>query len=477
MKYLLLPALIIFFSSCKKSFLELTDTNSLNRQTYVKDLKTLEHYVNGIYIMLDRDFMRSPAGLYADLVSDNLKPGDIPFMVNHYSWAQIAENKTENSLDQQSTAMNGEWLSSYTDIRSCNFVIENVDRYRSENPAKADNLKGQAYSIRAMIYLKLMGIFAQPYTFTPDASHPGIPYITTSDITAPYQRNSVAQNFESLISDLTEAIKLMPSVSSIDSRFMNQLAAKCLLARTYLYKNDFVKAGNTAREVTSQVPLMQIQEGYPDALYKFNAEAKTECLFQLSPIDITSDNAAVSTLFPSVFLRFNVMYATNDIVDILLEDPADKRAGWISQTGTSWTVVKFPESVTAKHSIPGADYYQCILRSSEMFLTIAEVAARSGDDVEARQYLNAIRTRANPSIKPVTASGAALLNTIIKERRKEFCFENMRMFDLQRLQLGVHRKDAPVPGAKDLPWSSNKAISPIPVQDVKLAGINQNSDY
>ncbi|NML22971.1 RagB/SusD family nutrient uptake outer membrane protein [Pseudoflavitalea sp. G-6-1-2] len=477
MKQLILFFFILSLLSCSKSFVELEDTSSLNRQTYVKDLNTMEHFVNGVYLMLDRDFLGNLGSLYADIVSDNVKPVSLenPDLLAHYSWSQKAELNPENAVSSNSTAMNGEWQSSYQIIRSCDFVIEDINKYRNEGSEKSDNLKGQVYALRAMIHFKLMNIFAQPYSYSENATHIGIPYITNSDITKPMQRATVAENYNSVIADLQEAIRLMPEQFT-DARLMNHLAAKALLARVYLFKQDYAMALKLAKDVYQKVPLMSIAAGYPEKMFTLQAPGKSEVLFQLSPVFIKG-SAGIGATFMGAYLRFGQFAATNDITEILTENPDDIRLNWVTSIDGMWVVTKYPVGVAKLHPAPFCDYYQTIVRSSEVALTIAEAAAKTGDEVTSRELLNSIRVRANPLGVPLETTGTALLDSIYKERRKELSFEGLRMFDLQRLQQGVHRKDAFISGAANLEYPSNKAISPLPLQDVRYANLQQNKDY
>ena len=62
------------FISCKKKFLEVKDESNINRQSYVKDLRTMEDFMNGVYIMLSTNYESLYAAAYPELVADNLKP-------------------------------------------------------------------------------------------------------------------------------------------------------------------------------------------------------------------------------------------------------------------------------------------------------------------------------------------------------------------------------------------------------------------
>lgn len=465
--------LVNLLCSCTKEFLDVNNTEQLFRESYVKDLTSMQEYLRGAYYNLSFNVESGESNsTYPELVADNLKPFNgtsSPATASHYNWAQEAVVSAARNL-------NLFWKNSYMTIRMCSFVIENVDEYRGENPEWADDIKGQALAVRALIYFKLINIFSQSYTFTADASHPGVPYITTSDITQSYTRQSVSEVYTGMISDLSKAIQFLPETAT-DNRYMNGPAAKALLARVYLFKDDFTNARKLAEEVVNLVPLLTTAAGYPNDIFRLKEPSNTETLFQLTPMSPNSLGRWVR--------RTPVKYvATTDVASILQEHPNDIRRNWIKDTmvsGSKYQLIKkFPVAVTPEFpSITNPDlaYYTPVLRSSEMALTAAEAAARTGDEVAARTYLNAIRQRANPLIAAVNASGAALIDSIYKERRKELSFEGLRMFDLQRWKIGVNRTDV-LPGSPaKLAYPNDKALSPIPVDEVNLVGIPQNNGY
>lgn len=483
-KYILILLVSASGTACKKSMLEVVDNSTLNRQSYVKDLTTMEHFMNGNYLMLNNALFEYGIGAaYPDLVADNLMPllSGVKSLTLQYSWSQKATDMTDLTPNEESLSMNGNWRGWYMIIRACNFVIEDIDKYRSENPARADQIKGQALGIRALLHFKLVNIFAQTYSFTTEASHPGIPYITTSDISAPYHRHTVAEVYQYLVEDLKKAAQLLPG-SLTDLKVMNKAAANALLARVYLFKGDFVNARSLAVEVANQFPLMTIAAGYPAGIFKDKSHAQTEALFQLAPINYSRTN---KSRYLGFFLRgaYILYNATNDIAVVLKENPNDIRSQWVTETSGRWNVTKFPADA-AQDVVPAISesetaYYPSVIRSSEMVLTAAEAAARLNDEASARSYIDAIRKRADPSIAPITATGTALLDSIFKERRKELAFEGLRMFDLQRWRMNVIRNDVhpDYTMAKVLPFPNDKAIAPIPIQDIRLAGLTANPGY
>lgn len=478
----LLAAILLITSllSCKKSFLDnVSEQATLIRQDYVTDLKTTNEYLNGVYTDMGGNLFHGYHMIYPELIADNAKPvsgssTNVPLGI-HYNWSQQAdESSSAVTVSSSAVNFNGFSYGAYRVIRSASYVLEKADEYRSQDPVGADAIKGQAYAIRALSHFLLVNVFAQSYNFSSDASHPGIAYVTTSNWTMQVNnRNTVAEVYLKLISDLNNAISLLPATSS-NTLVMNRNAARALLSRVYLFKGDWLLAKNLARQVGTTVPIMVTN--YPAKLFTL---METEALFQLPPS--TGAINGYATNFASRYYRPTIQFlATSDVATLLNEDANDARKVWVASTVvsgiTQWNVIKFPTAVVPEVS-GGGSYYQTILRSSEMYLAAAESYAQLNDVDSARFYLDAIRKRANPTATATTLTGNALLEAICKERRKELAFEGFRMFDLLRWKKGVNRADALSPAAQVLPYPSNKAIAPIPALDVKISGLVQNLDY
>lgn len=459
-------ALLTGITSCKKDFLEMTETSSILRQEYVKDLQTTADFHNGIYVLLTQFY--GTILIYPEIIADNIKPRRSTFVV-HYSWNQLTESNSVN--------MNSAWVEGYKIIRSCSFVLEKAEEYRDQDPVTADNMKAEAYAIRAMVNFFLINTFAQSYNFSPDGSHPGIPFVTTYDWTQPVTRNSVKEVYDGMISDLTTAIPLYKNASH-NALLFNSNAAKALLARVYLFKGEYQLAKNLATEVTVAVPLLTGPD-YPSKLF---TPQETEALFQLVP----SSAAAGGTFNTNFQGRFFVgsssqvsFISTRDLADLLTASQTDARKAWITIGSLGRTITKYPVNVVPNFNPASGAYYQTLIRSSEMFLTAAESYAMLGAAFEdsARIHLDYIRQRADPAASPTTATGTDLIDSIRTERRKELAFEGMRMFDLLRWKKEVFRSDPTNPTLQQLSYPNNKAIAPIPSHDVNLLKLPQNPGY
>jgi len=470
LRIVLLATTLAAITGCQKDFLEKPPTSNPAVQTYVTDINSSYEYLNGIYVDLSQSFAKAENTIYADLVADNVKPiSGGSMLIPHYSYAQVA-SEADNTVIGGGN-MNNLWYGCYKIARNCSFLIENVNQYRAENPDMADEIIGQAYAIRALVYHQLVNVFAQPYAYTADASHPGIPYITVSDYKQPVNgRNTVAEVYAMLAEDLGNAIALLPEHPQTPAVHMDATAAKALLARVYLFKGNYAAAKNLSASLARNNVLLTGAD-YPSQL--FADASSSEALFYLPP-----ESESYSTNFSSYYYRSYIQFlATADIAGILTEDTADSRAAWVNLSGEDWNITKFPVAAVPGITNPATAYYHPVIRSAEMFLTAAEAYVQLGNEDSARYFLDAVRMRANPNVPPVTAGGEALLEMVRKERRKELAFEGFRMFDLLRTRKGVERKDVLAPAPTGLPFPNDRAIAPIDQSDVNYYGLPQNKSY
>ncbi|KAA2239736.1 RagB/SusD family nutrient uptake outer membrane protein [Chitinophaga agrisoli] len=460
-----LAVILSTFFSCGKDFLDVPPSTVVVRQQYISDMKTASEFLNGIISNLTQLYSTSN-GVYADLAADNVRPLETETdkeLLTKYKWAMIVDGASSSQVN-----LNSLWLYGYAVASNSSFLLEVIGKFEKEDMEMAKQIKGSALFLRAFAHFQMVNIFAQPYFFSGDAMHMGIPYITTSDWQSPVTRQTVADVYEKMVADLRIAIPLLKDgTQSVNELTITRNAAKGLLARIYLYKRDFANAKILAKEVSRDVPIMT-SYNYPADLFTQNDK---ESLFRLPP-----EQKSFLALYPGYYFRLlSQLFATSDIAILLNERPNDVRKSWVAHFGSNWTVTKFPTAATGA-PIPELDYYLPIIRSSEMYLTAAESYAQLGQEDSARLFLDAIRQRADSTALDCLAIGKALLDTIYKERRKELCFEDFRLFDLLRLGKGVDRIDA-LPGSSHLPYPSNKAIAPIPLLDIQTSGLQQNPGY
>ena len=103
----------------------------------------------------------------------------------------------------------------------------------------------------------------------------------------------------------------------------------------------------------------------------------------------------------------------------------------------------------------------------------AEAYSRGGiDDTKARLYLNQVRRRAfGDTNHDITASGAALTDFVLAERRVELLGEGHRFFDLVRTGKAAGK----IPGFT----AGKNELFPLPIEEIQFSNGNwqQNPGY
>ncbi|KAA3440183.1 RagB/SusD family nutrient uptake outer membrane protein [Rufibacter hautae] len=110
-----------------------------------------------------------------------------------------------------------------------------------------------------------------------------------------------------------------------------------------------------------------------------------------------------------------------------------------------------------------------MIRYADVLLMAAEAHYRAGNEGKAREHLNMVRQRSE--LTPVTASGTALFDAIVRERFLELAFEGFRYVDLVRW--GLAAQELGPLGYKE----GKHNLLPIPGEDVRTAGLQQNPGY
>lgn len=102
------------------------------------------------------------------------------------------------------------------------------------------------------------------------------------------------------------------------------------------------------------------------------------------------------------------------------------------------------------------------IRYADVLLMAAEAYSRIGNVAKGQEYLNKVRDRAfDDENHRITASGAALTDFILAERRVEFMGEGLRFFDLVRTGKAAQEING---------FTVNKnELFPIPIQEMQFS--------
>lgn len=209
------------------------------------DIKNLTELSQGSYRLLKNDNGLIDGGYYfwafgADDITWNGTSTGGTFKLYDYS-RNIASSTTEYT-----------WELGYRTIGNCNKIIEKVKELGTESTHEETVMMGENYYLRALSYFLLVNEFAQPYSNNP-TQNPGLPLKLTSDPNdMPQSRSTVAEVYNQVVNDLNDAITYMTlqeGESPKDNIYGTKEAAEALLARVYLYMENWDGAWQMADNV------------------------------------------------------------------------------------------------------------------------------------------------------------------------------------------------------------------------------------
>ncbi|TAJ47420.1 MAG: RagB/SusD family nutrient uptake outer membrane protein [Chitinophagaceae bacterium] len=446
-----LIVLCLTFSSCKK-FIEVPiPVNQQATVTVFSDEATATSAVNGLYSsMMIQNFgiLNSGITLYPALSADEL--------INTNPNATIS-SFTENTLNSENTIIEFDlWKRSFNYIYQTNAILKGLSNSNSLSMAVKNQLMGEAKFVRALCYFYLINIFGD------------VPYIVTTD----YQENSVAARvpkatiYNSIQTELQEASNLLgndyPSTGKVRP---NKWAAISLLARVYLYRENWAAAEQTASLV--------INSGIYSlsGLNNVFVANSTEVIWQLMPV-LTFLNTADGLTFIPFSATVRPAYGLTAQLMNSFETGDQRLSSWTKSNIVSGVVYYYPFKYKVR-SGSAVTEYNTLFRLPELYLIRAEARTMQNKIAEAKTDLNVIRTRAGLS-NSSAGSQVSMVTAIEHERQIEFFAEcGHRWFDLKR----TGRADA-VLGSIKTSWQATDALYPIPLTDIQTnPSLTQNPGY
>jgi starch-binding outer membrane protein, SusD/RagB family len=445
--------LILLCSGCAKSFLNKTPSNSIPLDQALTTPVELNQALNGAYAALRNTGVYGANFLISgDVQADNVyvETSNIGVYVSQYTYTVLVNDPVPAA----------EFTNAYIGILRANQVIN-----ASINSPSTDTIKSQAYAIRALLYFKLVTIFATSYTT--DTSAPGVPLVLTYNPDLLPKRNTVGEVYTQIVSDLRTALKSAPGY--VNSVLLSRYAIEALLAKVYLYEGDNTNAKSAAADVINAHVFTLASPANYNAFWS-NPAIQTDANEVLFEVDVDQANNNGSQSVGSYYINgFQELYASSQLYNLYSATDIRRTLlipGLTKSGDSAYLVNKFPNAQNAD-----PDNLK-VIRLAEVYLIAAEssLPANEGDAI---MYLNALMANRDPGF-PYALSGPALLNAIVLERRKELAFEGDRLYDMNRLQLPINR--IANPGA--LPLTSNQLSIPFPdyrrIAPIPQAEINAN---
>lgn len=460
--YIVLTLLMILTTSCEDN-LNIEPEDSLTTGVILSNAGLAEGVLISGYARLRSDnVLNGTTQLTQEWMSDNVNfLGTFPSFQEIRDYTTIASNLSISNY----------WRDHFFPIASANFLINKLPTTEIADLTDSEKARliAEAKFIRAICNFNLVNLFAQPYQFS-NGTNDGIPLVTEffeGDI-APFQlgRSTVNEVHAFIEQDLLTAIPDLLEATS--SGRASKGSARALLARLYLYRDQFAQAADFANQVI-QSPEYTLASDYTF----YNNDDSSEHIFQIinNPVDGQTTNqgwSGLSNAAPDG--RGDTPFSTN-LIDTFEGEPNDLRYtfkvdGADGAGGISTFSTKFPDGINNADNGP-------ILRVTEMYTIRAEANLRASSSVGDTPLndINALRARAG-----LANLAAVDLDIILNEKRKELCFEGQRRMDLLRNNMSLRRPG--MPNVAESAFGANKTILPIPTAERDLnPNMSQNTGY
>jgi starch-binding outer membrane protein, SusD/RagB family len=360
------------------------------------------------------------------------------------------------------------WRSMYSSIYMANSAIEGVTSSEALSNSLRSQLLGESLFVRAFSYFYLLNLYGD------------VPLSTGTDFeeNATLMRTSKKDVYIHILNDLKLADSLLmdeyPSVGRVRP---NRMVAKAMLARVYLYLEDWSMADYYSTFIVND-------DRYSlETLESVFLSTSREAIWQLMPMGLYQNTNEGSTFV----LQSGPFYMTQPFAlrDSFLEsfESGDQRmANWVGSFVDQERAYYFPFKYKIVYGGSNTDpivplsEYSMVMRLAEQLLIRAEARLRLGRIDLAIDDLNLVRVRSGLLALEYSDSLTTeiVLNAVIQERRVELFSEwGHRWLDLKRLD----RTDSVLKDRSN--WSHNWVNYPIPQNEINKnpnIGI-QNSGY
>ena len=463
---LLIAALMTSFV-CSCSFLDVELVGKNTIEGFFKDYDSFRAAGEGLhrcmYNFYDGEYIRY-AEIKGDLVNVNAVNADDGIL------ALFNYNITPSYTASFPQTV---WKSGYIIITNANNIITYGPKLKEDFPARTeaiDSIVATAHFARALAHFDLCNCYAQPYNYTPDASHIGIPVVDKiPGFDDKIERDPVSEVYSLILSDLHTAEGMLSYKDKFDHYHVSRVACDALLARVYLYMEDYENAEIYAKKVMDRVPLTPAS--FYVSMFR-NPHSKRdidESILRLNGAFITSSMNGLCD--PTKSIKIEPDPTIINYYDI--NDVRRELFTYIPESIENESYQGHEYSAICKHlyyKSNSVDYYctdPFVLRCSEMYLIHAEALCNGPkQDLEgAAQDLKALIARSlditADEVSLIYSSKEDMQNLIDRERVKELCYEGHRIFDIIRNKRNLVRSAESNSTVKTVNYPDDRFILPI----------------
>ena len=436
---------LLLTSSCNEEFFETYPATQITTPEVYNSVDNIDAFVNGaIRFLMENSTSQDNPGLPTIFLTHEVMGEDAFARDGRYGYRDSYPYR--DPFDNTTRRCLFFWTLQYTSIDHFNNIIANVNEDSGE---KFRHLKGQAYALRAFNYLNLVRQYQFTYVKDPDAKAVPVYTSPTTPGTEPQPLSPVGEIYEQILSDLSEAERLLPGYGRTVKNRPDLNVVYGLFARTYLTLENWNLAAQYAAKARDGYPVMtagQYTEGFNDVSNPEwiwgHPQTRTQNLGGASYMSYiettpyTTDAAGTnlyygySSIIPDP--HFVALFDGNDVRKSLFEIATQSAEALYGH----YRYRKF------RNKYPDHDAHIVLMRSSEMLLIEAESKARLHDLAGAAAALNELRRNRNlAGLDAAAFTESRLIDEILLERRRELWGEGFRLYDILRLQTVPVRRE------------------------------------
>lgn len=471
-KILILLIAVITFNSCSDSFLDLSDSSTLSPTNFPQTMADLESLVTACYAETNCFELYGKRALtkHAFPLDHTV---DIAWIADPY-WQQQATHQVTSDNDHVRSLWWGYWKV----VQCANMVLAETERidkstFTESELARISQMNGEALFWRAWGHQNLVQFWGEGYPCNGDGGKQGIPIrleVATTSAQMNLPRSTVDEVYAQILKDYREAETLLPEhwTNRADLPRPDKYAVRSFIGQVNLYQGDYEGAKTQLKNVIDNsgktlLPFDEYSNMFSETQTKFNNESILEINLKNGSSSgwgnwgggegsMHAFVAALCFINPEGNVEaagWGNLFFHDANIERFGSDPRLKITAL--EPGTPVTINGIP-TVVAKYKdiepelkgwslrkyIPltfspfetsccvGINMY--LMRLADVYLMYAEACQATGDEANAREFVNRVRRRAynGDTSHDITSSGVQLRDDIREERFLELCAEGIQ---------------------------------------------------
>lgn len=440
----------LLYVSCTDSFLETSNQNSVNSDSFYQTADDAVASVNSAYALLQAHglwgrsifFLLDFAGKEVGTTANTQGP---PLQLLNHTYTSSGN-----------THITTPWSNLYDMISKANSTILNVSEMEDIDTDLRDRVVAEAHFLRGLGYFYINAIYGGGPLRTID---------NLEEINMP--RSSAEEIWTQVENDLAMAYQGLPqkgAYGDTDEGRATSGAARALLGKAHLYQEEWGDAEAQFQEVINSgvYHLIRADEfgGDPVAAMRSNhapeVDNNDEAVFEVQFAAGTgfgweTDGTGLNetSIRPQEYgvngYAFYNAVPASDLIDAYENGDPRLEAFYFGPNSTyqgepypfeqdGWAWKKYQKTDEAEQS--ESDANMDVIRYADVLLMMGEAKIQQGEVAEGVDYINQVRRRADPSgtilLDRVTTDPSEAMDFLVHERRVELAGEQTRFFDLVR---------------------------------------------